>query len=127
MATTYRTPRSLGGLLRPGLTLALALGLGLTGLGCTSFGNSPTPTGGGIFSWASANPYEEPSGLSAWWNKKPATDGMVLPGGDAAERTAMDDKARRDLEIAKRQYLDKNYAEAEAAFNLIAKAKKLPV
>jgi outer membrane protein assembly factor BamD (BamD/ComL family) len=133
MATTSAKPATAiprrrrpapGGFVRAGLTFALALGLGLTGLGCTSFNKSVSNSGGAL-SWLSSNPYDEPSGVGAWWSK-PAPDSPATPEA-AAQRTAMDDKARGDLEVAKRQYLDKNYAEAENAFNLIAKAKKMPI
>lgn len=122
MATIYAIARWLGG--RNRLGAPLVLGLALTGLGCT--GNSTSKSSSMMPDFLASNPYEEPGFLSSWWNKKPAKDGMVLPGGDTAERTVNDEKARRDLEAAKKQYLDKNYAEAEATFHTIAKAKKLP-
>src|SRR3954447_11865833 len=124
MATTSAIPRPRE-LVRPGLTLAMVAALGWGGLGCSSFGSN-AGSGGGLFSFASANPYDEPAGISTWINSKRSADDLGTPVSDA-ERTAMDDKARHDLDIAKRLYFDKSYAQAEAKFNLIAKAKKLPV
>jgi len=124
MATTYATS-CIGGRIRPGPALVFALALAFAGAGCTSPSTSQSVNG--LLGITGSNPYEEPSGLSAWWNKKSEKDGMFLPGGDASERTAMDDKSRRDVETAKQMYVDKKYAEAESMFHLIAKAKRLPV
>lgn len=121
MATTA-PPRRLGRSLRPGPAFALAALLAFAGLGCTS--SSTSKSSGGIFDVFSGNPYEEPTGLKSLWAQKPETDGMVLPG-EGSERTMYDDKARRDVEEAKRLYADQKYAEAEKLFNSIAKAKKL--
>jgi len=70
-----------------------------------------------------SNPYEK-SGLARWWGK--SEDTMVLPGGASSERTALDDKARQDLDQGKRHYQAKEYDKAQPIFSTITKAKKLP-
>jgi outer membrane protein assembly factor BamD (BamD/ComL family) len=120
MATTSAMPRSRR---RFGFGLTFALALGLAG--CSSFQSPVSNSGGGIFAWSASNPYDEPAGLSSWFEKKTLAD--TLTPDDIAKRTARDDKARHDLEIAKRLYVEQNYAAGEAKFKLIHKAKKLPV
>lgn len=88
----------------------------------------------GLLTLPSSNPYDEPSVFSSkWWAKPAPKDEMVLPGNGSgngtpdSEHVATDDRARRDIEEAKQLYQSKEYAKAERMFNLIAKAKKLPV
>lgn len=123
MATNDRSSRWLGGPVRPGMAILFAIAATVVA-GCNS--PSTSKSQGGLLGMTASNPYDEPAWYENLWNKKPAKDGMVLPGGEAAERTVIDDKSRKDLEEAKKLYLDKNYADAESKFNLIAKAKKLP-
>lgn len=101
---------------------SLFLAISVIAPGCTS-----TDASSGLASWFQSNPYEQPNAVTSLWTKSEPKDGMVLPGGEAGERTQLDDKARHDLEDAKRLYQEKKYAEAEKTFHLIAKAKKLPV
>src|SRR5262245_60286092 len=122
MATTSAMPRSRR---RFGLGLTLALALSLSGAGCTSFKHPVSNSGGGVFAWAASNPYDEPAGIGTWFEKKSLAD--TLTPEDIAKRTARDDKARQDLEVAKRLYVEQSYTAAESKFKLIHKAKKLPV
>jgi outer membrane protein assembly factor BamD (BamD/ComL family) len=89
----------------------------LVGPGCAGL-NNPL---------VSNNPYEKDDSSGWSWfsgaseDKKP----LLLPGAEDAKRTAMDEKARTDLEAAKLLYQQKEYAKAEVMFQTIAKAKKL--
>jgi outer membrane protein assembly factor BamD (BamD/ComL family) len=124
MATTERFARLADasrrrhppGWARLGGALLLLLFAG-SGFGCASFSNP----------FVSNNPYEK--GDTSGWNwfsgapedKKP----LLLPGVEDAQRTAMDEKARADLEAAKVLYQQQQYAVAEKKLEIITKAKKL--
>jgi outer membrane protein assembly factor BamD (BamD/ComL family) len=116
MATTEHARRGPLGVRRPGRFVLLVLALAASALpGCTS--------GGGVLDFQS-NPYDPPSGIQLWGKDDPK-DATTLPGAEGSKRTLYDDKARVDLEEAKRLYKAQEYAKAEKIFEKIVKAKKL--
>ena len=127
MATTERFARladascrrhSPGRIRLGGVALSLLL---LASSGCAGLSNP----------FVSSNPYEKEDPTDTGWNwfsrdttaadKQP----LLMPATEDVKRTAMDEKARVDLEAAKRLYQEKQYVKAEAMFDVIAKAKKL--
>ena len=75
----------------------------------------------------SNNPYEKDESTGWSWFSGASEDQkpLLLPGAEDAKRTAMDEKARTDLEAAKLLYQQKEYAKAELMLQIITKAKKL--
>jgi outer membrane protein assembly factor BamD (BamD/ComL family) len=122
MATAKQARPRFGGSLRRA-ALALIAALAAFGSGCTSTSSSSMYES--ITGFAKPNPYDQTTSFTDWF-KKPTVDADPASPAAMGERTAIDDKARRDIEEAKQLYKAQNYAEAERKFNLIAKAKKLP-
>jgi outer membrane protein assembly factor BamD (BamD/ComL family) len=75
------------------------------------------------------NPYEKGDTTDQGWSWFSGTTAdkqpLLLPGVEDGKRTAMDEKARADLEAAKVLYQKQQYAQAEKMFEVITKAKKL--
>ena len=95
---------------------------GLCLLVLTAFGAGCATDSGGL--GLQSNPYEEPVGLRRLWGEDEKKS-INLPEAEGSKRTAMDEKARVDLEEAKRLYQAQDYAKSEKMFEKIAKAKKL--
>src|SRR5438128_661118 len=106
MPTTHR----IGPGRRRWQALAVALVLA-TVPACTSLEDKGSSLGN-LSAAFDSNPYE-PSTFNKWWNGDKTKGDVSLPGKENPARTAMDEKARQDLEEAKNLYLAKEYAKAE--------------